>query len=741
MMMNTQDNQIKPKAALQMDLTEIESKLHALDKLYGLLLKNYEDTNHSSSDKLDDGARFMLKKLLDVESEKVVNASEILESKWVNESCSSQLIKDSTMNEKFRSGEVPFQAPIGNRADLTTDLILPLDNKRGSDDDINVSIVEISGSGKENLSSVGGPNDSSSAAISESLSIHNAAETSKKQTTSLSKGDADFVSVEALASVQKIQSHITDLKLDAQRLLPPRKRAVQCGLPKISADMMASSIDRDSPSMLMKRGKAVADTASSQARMGLIESEQNIRGNFGQSDEKQNQQKIDPSLAVRVPSYRFESLCNQIVPIDRLPSQNHGVRGFEFQEQVSKKSKWRKIPTARYISRMNKEGWDKQVSSSNEGTRKKLVDRAPHTIRPITRIPSINQHSSIKSPRLSTEEHEPCQPSVSSLNNKTKIRRRMGKEPMDHVETESTDSDYSAGTNQLSSDSLNEIDLNSGSEEIYTSENPSSRSESDDVDSLPRRTRHLPAGSTGSSETEVYSSASRSDTEIYSSSNASGSLQDTATSSSERQDYTSDVRPSTRRNQDYTSDVRPGTRFNQEQSYSSDDYEPSRQSGRIHTNTSQNSRIRKRPGGLKKLKDKLAIIFHHHHHHHHHHVHHSGKNDQKKPARAKNRGKSLWKRSKKVTDLEKEKEINSEQAVKKSMVRGARKNQRGHFNELVKGFLRHKRQSKRSSSSKLASKRSRINHESKKAPSKAQWWKMMQNHNSSKAHKKHILLK
>ncbi|WOL14135.1 hypothetical protein Cni_G22915 [Canna indica] len=34
---------------------------------------------------------------------------------------------------------------------------------------------------------------------------------------------------------------------------------------------------------------------------------------------------------------------------------------------------------------------------------------------------------------------------------------------------------------------------------------------------------------------------------------------------------------------------------------------------------------KKQEGQLKRLKNKLAIIFHHHHHHHHHHLHSSGK--------------------------------------------------------------------------------------------------------------------
>ncbi|CAL5365656.1 unnamed protein product [Camellia sinensis] len=136
-------------------------------------------------------------------------------------------------------------------------------------------------------------------------------------------------------------------------------------------------------------------------------------------------------------------------------------------------------------------------------------------------------------------------------------------------------------------------------------------------------------------------------------------------------------------------------------------------------------------GGLRRLKDKLALIFHHHHHHHHHH--HNDHRYQK--AKVGHGGTSLWKNAgKKIFDSANKGEAYGEKAAEKltkSVVcKVPDKKQHGHFfHTLVKGLLNSKKSKvPKGSIKRLGSGR----HGSKKAVKKLQWWHMFRHQRAVK---------
>lgn len=101
-------------------------------------------------------------------------------------------------------------------------------------------------------------------------------------------------------------------------------------------------------------------------------------------------------------------------------------------------------------------------------------------------------------------------------------------------------------------------------------------------------------------------------------------------------------------------------------------------------------------GGLKRLKNKLGLIFHHHHHHHHHHH----DNDNGRIQSYEGPRNSMWNNVQNVFHHKNKHLIITNQNVKtkrgaitKVMPRG---NQVGQFHRLVEGLLRHVRLSKKS---------------------------------------------
>ncbi|KAI5444194.1 uncharacterized protein LOC127128435 [Lathyrus oleraceus] len=99
--------------------------------------------------------------------------------------------------------------------------------------------------------------------------------------------------------------------------------------------------------------------------------------------------------------------------------------------------------------------------------------------------------------------------------------------------------------------------------------------------------------------------------------------------------------------------------------------------------------------GLKRLKNKLGLIFHHHHHHHHHHDGDNGSLHSYEGPRH-----SMWNHLQNVFHHKNKSGMITNQKVEKTR-RGAttkvvpHRNQIGHFHRLVEGLLRHVQHSKK----------------------------------------------
>ncbi|XP_073111337.1 LOW QUALITY PROTEIN: uncharacterized protein [Elaeis guineensis] len=107
----------------------------------------------------------------------------------------------------------------------------------------------------------------------------------------------------------------------------------------------------------------------------------------------------------------------------------------------------------------------------------------------------------------------------------------------------------------------------------------------------------------------------------------------------------------------------------------------------------------KKDGRLRRLKDKLAIIFHHHHYHHHHHHHlgHVAGDDASKDGGA-HHDRSPWKYLGRILHHTSEEEqgklvteVHAERAVDKAPAR----HQHGYFRELLDALARHMWRSRR----------------------------------------------
>lgn len=102
-------------------------------------------------------------------------------------------------------------------------------------------------------------------------------------------------------------------------------------------------------------------------------------------------------------------------------------------------------------------------------------------------------------------------------------------------------------------------------------------------------------------------------------------------------------------------------------------------------------------GGLKKLKNKLGLIFHHHHHHHHHH---HDDNDNGNIQSYKGPRHSMWNHLQNVFHHKNNHGMITNKKDEKTR-RGAitkvlpHRNQVGQFHRLVEGLLRHIRHSKK----------------------------------------------
>ncbi|KAF8018665.1 hypothetical protein BT93_H3533 [Corymbia citriodora subsp. variegata] len=110
-------------------------------------------------------------------------------------------------------------------------------------------------------------------------------------------------------------------------------------------------------------------------------------------------------------------------------------------------------------------------------------------------------------------------------------------------------------------------------------------------------------------------------------------------------------------------------------------------------------------GRLRRMKNKLGLIFHHHHHHHHHH--HQGYSDDRDDKLQRRPTTSVWKQVRGMFHRRNTRDVNK--ATKSG------KHQVGRFHALVEGFLRHRQHTKNSK----ASRGNGIRVHKKK---KSRWW-------------------
>ncbi|CAI8593766.1 unnamed protein product [Vicia faba] len=125
-------------------------------------------------------------------------------------------------------------------------------------------------------------------------------------------------------------------------------------------------------------------------------------------------------------------------------------------------------------------------------------------------------------------------------------------------------------------------------------------------------------------------------------------------------------------------------------------------------------------GGLKRLKNKLGLIFHHHHHHHHHH---DGNNASRYSYEGPRH--STWNHLQNVFHHKNKPGMITNQKVEKTraitkVVR--HRNQIGHFHRLVEGLLRHIRHSKKPKPSKHGLVKGSHNNALGHRQKKLHWW-------------------
>ncbi|XP_006344321.1 uncharacterized protein [Solanum tuberosum] len=244
---------------------------------------------------------------------------------------------------------------------------------------------------------------------------------------------------------------------------------------------------------------------------------------------------------------------------------------------------------------------------------------------------------------------------------------------------------------------------------------------SDKDDSLPRQALSKTQYSDETSsygEDESYPRRDSSQTDYTVSSSGSGREGNSSPISSERPHESKGER---------SSSLDPsGSDHLEELSYYSADSSSRRSSPARAYKSANSKKSKKHNGRWKKLKDKLAIVFHHHHHHHHHH----GKDDkaeEKKTSLLRQRGKrfpSHYSSSKDETYGEKALEKFGKSAIDKQ---AGKKPKGDQFHTLARGLMQHIQHSKKSkhSSSRPVDKEQ---HSNKKVINKFRWWQLLRHH-------------
>ncbi|KAG5603946.1 hypothetical protein H5410_025438 [Solanum commersonii] len=245
---------------------------------------------------------------------------------------------------------------------------------------------------------------------------------------------------------------------------------------------------------------------------------------------------------------------------------------------------------------------------------------------------------------------------------------------------------------------------------------------SDKDDSLPRQARTKTQYSDETSsygEDESYPRRDSSQTDYTVSSSCSGREGNSSPIGSERAHESKGER---------SSSLDPsGSDHLEELSYYSADSSSRRSSPARPYKSANSKKSKKHNGRWKKLKDKLAIVFHHHHHHHHHHHGKDDKAEEKKTSLLRQRGKRFpghYSSSKDETYGEKTLEKFGKSAIDKQ---AGKKPKGDQFHTLARGLMQHIQHSKKSkhSSSRPVDKEQ---HSNKKVINKFRWWQLLRHH-------------
>ncbi|XP_059315500.1 uncharacterized protein LOC132066142 [Lycium ferocissimum] len=165
----------------------------------------------------------------------------------------------------------------------------------------------------------------------------------------------------------------------------------------------------------------------------------------------------------------------------------------------------------------------------------------------------------------------------------------------------------------------------------------------------------------------------------------------------------------------------------EEPSYYSADSSSRRSSPARIYKSANSKQSKKHNGRWKKLKDKLAIVFHHHHHHHHHHQGRDDKGKERKTTLSRQRGKRFHGHYSSSKD-EKFGEKALEKFGKSAIDKQAGKKQKGdQFHTLARGLMQHIQHSKKSKhSSSIPVDKGQ--HSNKKVINKFHWWELLRHH-------------
>ncbi|KAB2085497.1 hypothetical protein ES319_A05G401500v1 [Gossypium barbadense] len=205
------------------------------------------------------------------------------------------------------------------------------------------------------------------------------------------------------------------------------------------------------------------------------------------------------------------------------------------------------------------------------------------------------------------------------------------------------------------------------------------------------------SGSSGSSDNEAYSLLS----------------EDSSTSMSSRFDHGAREESSS---SSISSDYRDASE--------SDRLHPSRTHKLIHPTDSEPEKAEgRRVGRLRKITNKLGLIFHHHHHHHHHRYNHHDSGDRSHGAHTK----SLWTPLHKIFHPRNRNEVDEGKLRKAKASNAPVKHQVGHFHALVDGLMQHLRHSKQSKASKSGMGwLGKNQHKENRKVKQLHWWQMFQ---------------